>query len=182
MDNTGKDTQIKRILNRYNREVFHTLHYHAVKNRDNTLARLLAQDTYDDMMFIMEEMTNINFVLNRSHYGEYVYGKLYRDYEDPEYIFRLEQRYPRRARMMVEQAVLIVLVNSDYKTLAAREDGDSLSQGQIDQIIHEHNRFIQVHDMSIIPAPHKIIINAAGKSKDDVAEEVAEFLDTVYAR
>ena len=180
MDATGKDTQIKNILAHYPREVFHTLHYHAVKNRSPEMARIVSQDTYEEMFFIMEECRRTSFVLNRSHYGEFVYGKLYRDYKDPEYIFKLEQRYQKRQHMMSEEAVLIVFVNSDYKTLADREDGDSLSAGQINLMVEEYNRFMQVCERSIVSDERKITINTARKSIEQVAEEVTNFLDKVY--
>lgn len=180
MDSTGKDTQIKRILAYFNTEIFHTLHYHAIAGRTKEDARKLSEHTYIQMLDIITSFVNVNFVLNRSHYGEYVYGKLYRDYDDPEYIFDLERQSSSYARKLKADAVLIVFINEDYKELLRREDGDSLSKGKIDMMRQERNRFVTVYQRSIIRPERKIIINTTGKSKKDVEKQILEFLDGVY--
>jgi len=106
MDNTGKDTQIKKIVEHYHAQVFHTLHYHAVKARDPMQARFLAQKTYREMFEICKstlEFTNV--ILNRSHYGEYVYGHIYRNYPDPEYVFDMERDFFQRYTAFVNSAL-----------------------------------------------------------------------------
>lgn len=180
MDNTGKDTQIKRIVNRYPNDIFHTLHYHAVKSRTPAEARMLAEMTYDSMFGIIETCTWSSFILNRSHYGEYVYGKIYRDYPDPEYVFELERRFRNREVLLRDRAVLIVFVNTDFETLAAREDGDSLSQGKISLIKSERDRFTSVYELSAVDPMRKCLINTAGKNIEEVSAMVDSFLDRVY--
>jgi thymidylate kinase len=176
MDLTGKDTQIKRIVNYYPKNCFHTLHYHAVKSRDNDEALLYAKQTYNEMFDILNSLPDTDFILNRSHYGEYVYGKMYRDYENPGYIFQLERQW----RMMQNNAVLIIFVTTDYETLATREDGDSLSKGEFARLEEEAARFNDVYELSVVDPKRKCLINTSGKSIEQVWTMVKAHLDHVY--
>lgn len=176
MDCTGKDTQIKAICNHFSRENFHTLHYHAIKTRDPEEARRLAEQTYREMFFIVDQAPYTNFILNRSHYGEYVYGEMYRGYTDPEYVFDMDRE--SHISRQLEDAALIVLLNNDFETLLAREDGDSLSQGDRTKLVQEFERFYDVYLSSGVR--HKILLNVAGMSIPEVTEKVTSWLDMVY--
>lgn len=176
MDCTGKDTQIKAICNHFPHENFHTLHYHAIKSRTPEEARKLAELTYREMFFIVDQAPYTNFIFNRSHYGEYVYGEMYRGYTDPEYVFEID-RESHIARQL-EDAALIVLLNNDFDTLLAREDGDSLSQGDRMKLVQEFERFYDVYLSS--GARHKILLNVAGMSIPEVTKKVTSWLDMVY--
>jgi len=178
MDSVGKDTQIKRITSHYHDDIFHTLHYHAIKGRTNEQARKLSEETYNSMLHICSLLSRTNIILNRSHYGEYVYGKLYRDYADPEYVFNLDLRHVE----LLKSAKLIILVNSDFDELLRREDGDSLSQGQAQYSTFcmslELDRFKIVYDLSI--AGNKMWFDVRGLSIDQIAKRIATWLDGCY--
>jgi len=176
MDNVGKDTQIKAICNHFPEDNFHTLHYHAIKSRSNSGARYAAEQTYSEMFRIIDTMYDLNFILNRSHLGEYVYGPMYRNYKDPEYVFQME-RTPLIQGVM-NDAALLILTHNHPETLAEREDGDSLSQGQIELIEQERDRFYDVYLESA--ARHKLLLPVDGMSKEAVTDKVIGWLDTVY--
>lgn len=178
MDNTGKDTQIKNICNHFPTDNFHTLHYHAIKSRTAEESRKMHEALYEEAFELANVLPNHNIIFNRSHYGEYVYGKLYRDYDNPGYVFSME-REPQYSKLF-EEAVLIVFVTTDYQALASREDGDSLSQGDLEFISREHHRFTSVYELSAINPMRKILINTAGCSKEQVWNAIQPFLDSVY--
>ena len=176
MDAVGKDTQLKAIVNHYPHRTFHTLHYHAVKNRDWIQARVLAEKTYRQMFDICRIMSECDIILNRSHYGEYVYGAMYRGYTDPEYVFNLERQM--HIFETIQDAALIVLVNSDTDALIYREDGDSLSQGQRALIDTEFRRF---HDVFLKSAvPRRLLLDVNGMSIAAVTAKITSWLDEVY--
>lgn len=178
MDNCGKDTQIKNIAEMFPDSYFHTLHYHAIKSRSNEDARKMSEDTYWEMFRILEQMYDFDFILNRSHYGEYVYGKIYRGYQDPEYVLNLEQNL--RWQSVLRDAVLITFVNSDVQSLISREDGESLSNGDPTLFAIEYHRFRDVHEQSIINEKRKKLIDIKGLSIHDVRKAIEIFLWSVY--
>lgn len=175
MDRTGKDTFIKSIVNHYPDQTFHTLHYHNVKTRPAKLAKPLAVQTYREMLEFLTAAHNINFVLNRSHYGEHVYGPLYRDY-DGMFVFALERSPEYQA--FLDDASLIILTHNDLDTLRAREDGDSLSQGREDLIAKERDLFYDVFMLSAIH--RKILLPVDGLTKEQVTNRLTSWLDVVY--
>lgn len=176
MDCSGKDTQIKAICNAFPKDNFHTLHYHAIKSRTAEESRERHEALYVEAFNMVSVRCLQNFIFNRSHLGEYVYGYLYRDYDDPEYVFRME-REPG-FRELFENACLLVLVNNDFDTLLAREDGDSLSQGDRIRLVQEFERFYHVYHEST--AKHKLMLNVAGMSIPEVTERVVSWLYSVY--
>lgn len=176
MDSVGKDTQIKFVCNKYKYTYFHILHYCAVTTRSNAEARRMSHDTYLEMLCLLEQLYHYDFILNRSHYGEYVYGKIYRNYEDPDYVLKMEKDI--RWRALLHDATLITLVNSNFDELIKRDDGNSLSACKRELLSEEYNRFLDVHEQSIIKA--KKLIDVNGLSIEQVSSEINSFLDEVY--
>jgi thymidylate kinase len=176
MDCSGKDTAIKNICNAFPKDNFHTLHYHAIKTRTAEESRERHEALYIEAFELVDRLRLTNFIFNRSHYGEYVYGYLYRDYADPDYVFEME-REPWCSHLFAD-ACLLVLVNNDFDALLAREDGDSLSQGDRMRLVQEFERFYEVYVASA--AKHKLLLNVAGLSIPEVTEKVTDWLHMVY--
>ena len=173
MDNVGKDTQIKAIANHYNTEIFHTLHYHSIKNLSSEEAQALAEKTYTEMFKLMLRSPTHNFILYRSHYGEYVYGHIYRQYVNPSYVFDLERQLLFKS--VLNDAALIVLVNGDFAALSSREDGDSLSAGKAELMRQEYDRFYDVYRLSNIG--NKMFIDVENSSREQITRSIVSYLD-----
>lgn len=182
MDCSGKDTSIKAIANHFKDENFHTLHYHAIKTRTAQQSRKAHEQLYRDAFWLVSSNQHMNFIFNRSHYGEYVYGYIYRRYDDPEYVFELERHGHNGSPYdkMFNDATLIIFINSDIQALVEREDGDSLSQGQANLISEEFDRFVDVYHKSYLPNNRKMLIDVAGLSIPEVTKRVTTWLEMVY--
>lgn len=176
MDCSGKDTTIKQICNFFPEDNFHTLHYHAIKTRSAEESRKAHEALYEEAFDMVLQRHSQNFIFNRSHYGEYVYGYLYRNYSDPDYVFEMEREM--EYDQIFDSACLLVFVNNDFETLLAREDGDSLSQGDRTRLIQEFERFYDVYLMSA--CKNKLLLNVAGMSIPEVTEKVTDWLHMVY--
>ena len=172
-DRCGKDTQIKLIKNRFPYFLFHELHYTAdlVNNPNLSIEEKfkISKNYYIEMFDIISSFSCYkNFILNRAHLGEYVYGKKYRGY-DGSYVFDLEKKY----KDFLYQMKLIVFIDSAHN-LISREDGESLSGINIENKQEEIDKFIAAYEYSIIPK--KKLINIDGKSIEQVCYEIFEFL------
>lgn len=177
MDRCGKDTQIKNIISNYKDEVFHMLHYHVVAGRTAEESRRMHEKTHRETFELckLAADSGFNIILNRSHYGEYVYGKIYRNYIDPEYIFDLEKEYDFKS--WFDSVYLIILINSDIKEMIRREDGASLSKGKAYNLIEEAARFEDVSDKSTID--NVLLVDSAGMRISDVSEVITSWLNGV---
>lgn len=115
---------------------------------------------------------NSPFIWNRSHLGEYVYGKMYRDY-DPEWIFNLESVYGFDQR----PEIYLVLLTADAEFICSVDDGESFTT-DIQKKEEEIQRFNQAYDLSIIPNKLKIKVNEKDSYRDlqRIREEFNSFI------
>lgn len=170
MDNTGKDTQIKNIqqfiIENNIIVTTHILKYETLPANDFIAER--SYYTYVDMFSICEPYAtnrDLNIFLNRAHIGEMVYGYIYRNY-NAEWIFEIESYYDQ----IIDNAILIVLIDSSLKCVTEREDGKSLSLGNLENAKLECERFTKAYEMSNIK--NKLLIDICNKSADDVKNEI----------
>lgn len=123
IDNVGKDTQIK-LFQKYmfdkHRMSFHQLHYSGFNSTEMTQSELLDINykLYCEMFDIVYR-NNLNFILNRSHLGEYVYGNMYRGY-DASYIFDLE-------KTRIIKKIKLILLLDESENVIKRDDGHSFT-------------------------------------------------------
>lgn len=92
------------------------------------------------------------YIWNRSHIGEWVYGKMYRNYH-PTWIWEEEQKF-----LFDKTDTYLILLYGEPDFLIKREDGNSLS-AKLEDRECEINLFHEAFDMSIIPNKLKICIN-----------------------
>lgn len=108
-----------------------------------------------------------NLILNRAHLGEYVYSPIYRGYEG-NWIFDLEKAFLRSSDFYYSNIKLFVFYDSNNSNLHFREDGNSLSNNNNENLDKERGRFLQAFEKSIIP--NKRIFDLSdypGDSKDE---------------
>lgn len=168
IDNVGKDTQIKMfqkyMFDKHN-FMFHQLHYSGFNSNDLSSGELLDMNykLYCEMFDIIYR-NNFNFILNRSHLGEYVYGNMYRGY-DASYIFDLEKT------RMIKKVKLILLLD-DSNTVISRDDGHSFS---INKTVKEKEieLFREVFNKTSIE--DKIIIEK--RSIDETHNNIINFIE-----
>jgi len=171
LDNTGKSTQIQNLIEHYKDRIFHKIHYSAVKTLSSDEAETYSKKLYTDMFKIISECNkDRNIVFDRAHLGEYVYGKIYRNY-DANWTFDLE--------VDKDTTFLIVLVD-EPKNVLYREDGLSLSKSDnieesIRKISYEKQRFEEAYNKSTLT--NKILINIDGLDIEQVKDIIINFIE-----
>lgn len=166
-DNVGKTTQIRNIskLLNDNNIINHTLHYSNLQSDilNGNEIRKNSKIMYDNMINISNSTSDF-FISDRFHLGEYVYGKIYRNYDNPTNIFDIEK--------LTDNILLIVLIDS-AENLISRDDNKSFS---INKNIKnkEIELFIESYNLSKFK---KILINIENKNIDSVWSEIHIFLN-----
>lgn len=176
-DNTGKSTLINNLKNYYNEITLHNLHYSNVK-QDNTAEVIKYNKKLYNEMFELMTLTLKNdkngLIFDRSHLGELVYGRIYREYSG-DYVLDIEKKFGHILDVF-ENLFLITLVD-EPENLISREDGLSFSI-ELDKKQRELELFDLAHNSSTIK--NKLIINIKDKDAEAVFKEVTEFIDSKY--
>ena len=173
LDRCGKDTQIALLRSYLQFDIIHTLKYSNIKLVNHENVANYSKLLYKDMFLLLKNAmrTNHNFILNRSHIGEYVYSRIYRGY-DGSYIFDYEKKYLR----YVENNIYLIVFIDDVQNLLNRDDGLSLSNKNSDMISLERTMFIDAYNKTFIK--NKILINIANQDINSIHEKIVNFLNT----
>jgi thymidylate kinase len=179
-DNTGKDTLISKILEKYpTATVIHcgkpiTKKYSS-KEQDELFriyAENIVEGKYDNTHVI---------IMNRSHIGEYVYGVLYRNRSKDdvgEMIFNVNDILSYRKDLEIRY---IQLLSKSESLLRNNEDGKSLSNGNVEKILKEAEQFEEIFNMINISDNEKklIYVNDGDKfrSREDIFNEAFRFIN-----
>jgi len=169
-DNCGKDSLIKKI-----EEQFLTctiVHYTKPENKyiQKTLFRGYAY------AIVTKKYDTDVVILNRSHYGEYVYGCMYRGISEQDAIDIINEIDDIYLKNNID-AYYIQLLSSSDSLLVKNDDNKSLSKGNIEAIATEQRRFKTIFEKSKLNK--KIIyINNEDKFRDmnDIHEEALKFI------
>lgn len=158
-DRTGKDTLIKKLVKTYFDKSPFIIHCIGTDKKDSEGLKASKKYYYD--LFNLIESSNNNFILNRSHIGEYIYSPIYRGYSG-DYIFELEKTLSNKKNYF-----LIGLIDSSAEALK-REDSESLSKGSQDLFFKEQNLFTNAILKSRLPNSKKILLDIKDKNEDVV--------------
>ena len=111
-------------------------------------------------------------IWNRSHLGEYVYGKLYRDSYPDTWVPQLEERFLGKE----ENAYLILLV-ADPEFIAKQDDGLSYS-AKVEDKKEELKQFVSSFKDSKITNKKLIMVHDENGyySADSILEKVIKFI------
>lgn len=147
--------------------MFHQLHYSGFSspNKSRELLLDLSYNYYSEMFNILNEH-QYDFILNRSHLGDYVYGFLYRGY-DASYVFDLEKS------RLIKKIKLVLLLDSPENVIN-RDDKQSFSTNK-DLKIKEIRLFKKAFELTNIK--DKILIESNGRSIDDIHNEIIKFVE-----
>ncbi len=179
-DNTGKDTLISKLLEKFPTATL--IHCgkpfskkYSSKEQDELFkiyAKNIIEGKYDNTHII---------IMNRSHIGEYVYGVLYRhrDADEVEHmIIDINNILYSRKDLTIKY---IQLLCSSEELLHNNEDGKSLSNGNIDNINQEVLMFHNIFDnTNILDYDKKLIFVNDGdkfKTREHIFNEVIKFIN-----
>ena len=170
-DNCGKNTLINKISENF--LTVTNIHYTKPENKyiQNTVFRgyayAIVNKVYDTDAVI----------LNRSHYGEFVYGCLYRGISDKDALDIISEIDDIYLKNNIDVYYIQLLSTSD-KLLLKNDDNKSLSKGNIESIAAEQRRFRTVFDSSKLNRT-LILVNDGEKFKspDDIYNEAINFIN-----
>lgn len=178
MDNTGKNTIIGKLLEKY--PVIRLIHCGKPKSSDSKSAQKEQEElfkSYADLNvkeFIIGDTDA--FIYNRSWYGEYVYGCMYRNADENrvlETILTIESFL----KEYTNNIYLITLVVDNPDFLVKNDDGKSLSDTKISNIETEKQRFETIHNFSNLPK--KLITVNNGKYFKPIDDIMTEIYDLI---
>ena len=114
---------------------------------------------------------------NRSWYGEYVYGCLYRGISEDDALDIIKEIDSIYLKYNID-AYYIQLYSSSDALLVKNDDNKSLSQGNIKKIEIEQNRFLEIFDHSLLNKI-KIQINNGDefRNSEEIYQEALNFIN-----
>ena len=135
LDRTGKDTQCKLLLSAISPCI--TIHGYNCSGVDDNTQREIQKLNVIEGFRLFDQNPTIQFLCNRTHLGETIYGSMYRHY-DTNYVFDIEKQYKEQS--WFKNSSLFIFVD-DPKNLLEREDGKSSNDYNIENIKKEKELF-----------------------------------------
>ena len=178
-DNVGKDTVIKRLANDFNKSII----YHCEKPKSKTpeeqsaeqeaeFAKLVGYSRYCAM-----KHSDGTYIHNRSAYGEYVYGCMYRN-NDEQDVVNMIWNFEKALGDDIDIRLIVLLSNSvDF--LVKNDDGLSISNAKKELIEEETRRFEEIFCLSKLKHKKLVYVNNGDKfrEKDDIYNEIMKFIN-----
>lgn len=170
IDNVGKSTQIQLLRNyfakKYNK-VFITHHSSNYKDVSSEKHQELTKKEYEE---IFKFCRFTDFICDRLHGGEYVYGQMYRNYENPDFVFDFEKEEKIN---LLDDVFLIVLVD-EPKNVIERDDGSSFTTD-----LKKKDKEVQLFKEFFVKSniKNKLLINIANKDIDNVFNDIITFIE-----
>lgn len=179
-DNTGKDTLIKNISSKF--DVVKTYHCQKPKNTDPIYAALEQKYGFEQIIenikYDIENnlVDNFAIILNRSWYGENVYGRLYRG-NGKQYVRDMISYMDDRLLHITDEVSFITLLSSSTDLSVKNDDGLSI-RNDADSIETEKEHFIEAFNLSAVPHKKIIWVNDEDnfRKPEDILEEACEVI------
>ena len=183
-DNVGKDT----VINRLTYEFADVTIQHCNKPKSitpleqsaeqlNTFIKLMGETLFYASLESKNEDSCL--IHNRSWYGEYVYGCMYRD-NNPETVKQMIYHIENCINKVInpEDICFITLLSDNADFLVRNDDGLSISNADKGKIIHETHRFEEIFRLSNIKNKHIVYVNNGDKfrDKDDIYNEILGYI------
>lgn len=178
-DNCGKDTLISNISSKYNivkiihcttppKDIDNMLPYQAHKFEE--YINIATHDYESNLEDIL--------IFNRSHYGEYVYGQLYRN-ELSDNIYNMINLIDWMLYKKIKQEDLCYIqLTGSPRFLCKNDDGLSLSENKLYLVEKECELFSEVFNLSKIENKHMIYVNSGQefRSELEITNECLNYL------
>lgn len=178
-DRTGKDSLIDVIKSKYAFPAFYEIKSSKLNSVD-TLAKWYHTYSVQYYLGLFQLLINIvrsqhttNIVLNRGWISEYVYSKLYRNY-DGNFVWTMEATAMKLIKSFGVKTFLIVLTDNPH-ALELRDDGKSVSRNGKRKVAEEQKLFVKALNKSSMEFKFNFYIS--GKTPEKVQEEVINYID-----
>jgi thymidylate kinase len=178
-DNTGKDTLISKIIERYS--IVTIIHCgKPYSKKYSSIEQDVLFNAYCDAIINNEFSSSNIIIMNRSHIGEYVYGTLYRNRSKKEVmnmIYDINNKFNSKKDLEV---YYIQMICGSAKLLKDNEDGQSLSCGKADKILRESELFKEAYDDMNIENKKLIYVNNGDqfRTREDIFTEAINFINS----
>lgn len=176
-DNVGKDTVIMQLLSKFPV----TKVMHCEKPKASTPKEQASEQLVSFMKLAQENIAdnvrgNIDCIIhNRSWYGEYVYGCMYRQNEPTHVVDMIHGLEKHLLRNIDEKDIVyITLLSNSAEFLVRNDDGLSLSNAKVEKIVEETKRFEEIHKLSLLKNKHIIYVNdgESFRTKEAIMDDI----------
>lgn len=171
LDNCGKDTLINNLSKDF--LTVTNIHYTKPENKyiQNTIFRGYAYS------IVNNKYNTDAIILNRSHYGEYVYGCLYRNVSDKDALYIIREIDNIYIENNID-AYYIQLMSSSIDLLLKNDDNKSLSKNKKENIEIEADRFMRIFDYSLLNKKLIYVNNGNNfRTREDIYNEAVNFIN-----
>lgn len=182
VDNTGKNTIISNLLNEYDR--IKLIHCQKPKSKDPIEAAQEQVQTYYNLLDeLLYDYNDQDFhldatIYNRSWYGEYVYGCMYRNNHEQSVVNLITDIENELYTVFSpEDIIFITLLSNNEQFLIKHDDGLSIST-KLDNKREEIKRFEEIFDISTIENKKIIYVNNGEefRSREEIWNEIITFI------
>lgn len=178
-DNVGKDTVINRIANDFENAII----YHCEKPKSTTPEEQAAEQEAEFAKlagysrYCANKYKNGVYIHNRSAYGEYVYGCMYRNNNEQD-VVNMIWNFEKSLGEDIDVR-LIVLLSDSVDFLVKNDDGLSISNAKKELIEEETHRFEEIFCLSKLKHKKLVYVNRGDKfrEKDDIYNEISNFIN-----
>ena len=176
-DNCGKDTLISSLLSDFTNPLI--LHAGVPSAKESNLFNFYNNGLIHNTLEGYYDKDQDVIIHNRSMYGEFVYGPLYRSKllgDVAEMIYKLEAGQ-LKTFIRSSELYLILLTSSSVELLVNNDDGLSISNKKED-IKREIDSFNTIFNLSEIENKRKIYVNHGDsfRNKQDIYNDVVNFI------
>ena len=178
-DNIGKDTLKNKLIDTF--DSVSIIHCHGPQSK--IFINYEQDKQFIDYAYAIErgyyDATNC-IIMNRSHYGEYVYGQIYRN-RDKDSILKMIDEVDAILLSREDLTIkYIQLVSSSVSLRMRNEDHKSLSEMDADKMQKETELFCEIYEHSKFD---KTIINVSNgedefRDVDEIYKEVIKFIES----
>lgn len=184
-DNTGKGTIIKTLMDKCESvKIIHCGVPQGETNDDKFKHQVFTFNRHA-LTAILDWQQYPNsedlLIFDRYHYGEYVYGQMYRE-GDPHQIREMINAVDRKllSKICALDIYYIQLLSTSVGLLEANDDNLSLSGGKSALIKKENELFREVFDYSMLPMKKIVYVNQGNefRNREDIANEVMKFINS----
>ena len=181
-DNCGKDTLIKNISSKFN--IVKIIHCEKPKATTPELALLEQSIQFNSYANVIIKDYKIKAediaIFNRYHYGEYIYGQIYRG-ENSRNILNMIRSIDNNLKRNIKpnDICYIQLMSDSEEFLFRNDDGLSLSGNKKELIKQECKLFREIFNYSNIANKHLVYVNKDNEFRDqtEITNEVLTFLN-----
>lgn len=173
-DNCFKTTNVETLAKEFFKRnlLVHQLHYTSLGLTNINQTIQISTQLYKHGFMLPFNTRSDSFIMDRFHFGEMVYGKIYRNYE-ADFIYDIERKVRDLNPKWWNKSVYSITLYDDVENLIERDDGKSFTTDP-DKKQYEIERFILASEKSFIK--NKMLIRVTGETKENLAKKITNFV------